>query len=664
MGRKSKSRRAVYDPSIMDRADSLHGGSDPDDAATDPSSPDPLLSPPDTDEDLIAGDAVTHNSSSTIIFQEQQEILDPRLHKIQSVRREKENSKCRRNFLVTLLLIGLVAIIVTVSVVIAKNNQKAADEAAAANKNKATSPRVYLEPTPAGLIQACKQQSVQCEEGCEKSECCDLPSNFELSCLKGNEATCLNYHTACHVLHQPDGVGTVETPVEVAPTNLAITCSINNLLTDSGIRKCSKLCKPHHCCYEAGVPSCTKHPNCLGYAPCLNLRAAKTMHSAIVDQIEFECQRNKIVSSRIGRLECKNTCKLGACCFVGNKKCRKKPSNYCEQYQGCKILHDKTLPELPEQEPEPDDDYDDDDYDDDFIDFEDDDFDDFYDDMDAEPLSEEMSDEELEEDDDIDDGGDSVWDVPHPVLDPIPAEITNVCAPDATQGSNVQGSLDDKQKCAAICAKAECCNFPERLPQSCLVDNHLTCLQYHKSCANLDGITPSIAQDVEIPVAPNNLPDVCSVDSIATPVGLTECADICEPAKCCYELTSSHCRDHANCDGYATCFNLRAGIEENANIATVVNAACTTKAVKTVAGRAKCNQLCVQQRCCLRGAETCSHKSQSICDQYIACELLYENNNIETPVNNGHAVVDLPSADLGMRITWDIYFFNFVSYSV
>lgn len=255
-----------------------------------------------------------------------------------------------------------------------------------------------------------------------------------------------------------------------------------------------------------------------------------------------------------------------------------------------------------------------------------------------------MSDKENTKDDDTDDGNDSMLDISHPVLVPIPDEINDVCTPAALE------IIDSKQTCEAICAKAECCNFPERLPQSCLADNHLECLQYHKLCAYLDDNTPSIAQDIEIPVAPANLLDICSGDSTASPGGLAQCTDICEPAKCCYEITTSNCRDDENCDGYAGCFNLRVGAIEDQTIEMAVTAACTVEGVQTVQGRAKCSSLCLQQRCCIHGAETCAHKSQAICDQYFACEHLYHNNDVMTPVTTGHAQIDLPPANSGTSL--------------
>jgi len=188
MGRKA--RRTVYDPSIMDRVDINS------ERSSFVVSQDPLESPPPApslsagrgltvgedyyDNDYDDYDAGNGNGNSiysvppVVEMDEHQEILDPRLHKIQQGKRA---DKCRRRCLISILLAGLLAIIVTASVIGARNRQRAAG-GDGGDSTSSSARAVYLPPPDSDLPLHCAQSInnqdalLKCEEGCEKAECC------------------------------------------------------------------------------------------------------------------------------------------------------------------------------------------------------------------------------------------------------------------------------------------------------------------------------------------------------------------------------------------------------------------------------------------------------------------------------------------------------------
>jgi len=731
MGRKV--RRSIYDPSIMENApDSFHEGSGSGGAgesslnrssgsglALDPLSIDYNA---DADADFMEGKALTPVTVGSYEDEYQHhEILDPRLHKLQTA---QKRNKCRRYTLLVLVGAGFVAIVTTVAVILSRN----------ANKNNSSgsgaSREFYALPAPpsslqqtcsmlaasTGLPQSQREDALlKCEEGCAISECCDLTPNFDLSCLKGNEQVCMEYNAACHILmvaEEEMANSKTDKKVPAAPAYITDVCAINNLLTNTGVRKCANACVPNTCCWEQGpgIQNCqaANPTTCPTYAPCLNLRATDTVHTKITEQIDDHCLPvNKVRNTWKGRRQCRNTCKVGFCCFTKKGCAQKGPekgAEFCAQYKGCSVLHDPNnpLPKLgqnkPNQTPKYDDDdefedddgaftgddLDDDGYDDDYVDDEvpDDDFvdddagigDQYEDDdeVDWEDYDDDFA-QDLDDDDalniDPDDGADNydndsivgqdgggdlgdedqVFDIDedqfHPTLEPIPTQIADVCEPTTIN------SGQNKASCAAICSKANCCDFPERLPQSCLAGNHLQCLDYHKYCAVLSSVIQPL-DSVVMPPAPADLHDLCSTEHIATPEGMQNCTAICNPSKCCWEIGSSYCADHPNCPGYAPCFNLRTTTDNTAvnNIPeakTYIDTVCTPETVQTVEGRAQCNSACLHQSCCLHGADTCYHKSQAICDQFSGCELLFDDaTDPATVINTGHKVLPPPPDNL------------------
>jgi len=113
----------------------------------------------------------------------------------------------------------------------------------------------------------------------------------------------------------------------------------------------------------------------------------------------------------------------------------------------------------------------------------------------------------------------------HPALAPVPDDIDEICNRDVwTTDPEI------REACASVCSAAECCNFPQQLPQSCLENNHLNCLNYHRSCVLLDDTTTSAGTSVQIQPAPDALSEICSITSLSTSAGMEECSQICGAA--------------------------------------------------------------------------------------------------------------------------------------
>jgi hypothetical protein len=208
----------------------------------------------------------------------------------------------------------------------------------------------------------------ECRVACEPSECCDIPSQFRSSCLRGNEELCMAYHQECFVISLAE-YGDSENPfvlhdsdviVPEAPPTLKDTCSLNDLTSNAGVAACTKVCEPYSCCYDTNVTSCTNQATCQGYSPCLNLRSHSTLDDTITKEVNALCRRNKLMQSIDNRKECNNACKLARCCFGGDG-CYTQAEGFCSQYKMCGNLYGEKSDKLKDLDDATYDDYYDDD---------------------------------------------------------------------------------------------------------------------------------------------------------------------------------------------------------------------------------------------------------------------------------------------------------------
>ena len=613
MGKKS--RRAVYDPSIMDRVDDIQ-----------PLDPDPLAF---GETDL----SMPEDSYET----QETEILDPKLH-----RTGPSKNRTRFICLSAIVTAGLIAIIVTVSVIVAKNNQS---KGSSSNPNSQQQPEAgpdgivptrNIAPVPSNLESSCVQGYNNrnsdptgyqaCIQACQVAECCNLPSNFELSCLKGNEETCLDYHQACHVLTlDAAGIDQVQVSSEIvppAPADLPQLCAVRNLTTNAGIRNCATECLPYECCYETGVVNCqaANPTTCDTYAPCLNLRAIDAMNGNMEQEVAQSCEPSYAATLQ-GRLDCRKTCKLAQCCFTGNKQCGDDhPADFCTvQYKPCEVLYDGSLPhlEIGDDDTLPGNGEDDDYYYDDA----------YYDDDEilngTTQNDDGVTDDDVVIDDTVAFGTDQEYDdaMEHPTLPNPPADIATTCDPTTVATNKVQA-----MQCREVCKKAQCCLFEAQLPQSCLLGNNLKCMEYQRHCGAIFGNPDESTYDVQ--TAPPDISQVCSPVSLATEQGMEKCQNTCTPAQCCYDWSVASCGTDKDCASFAPCLNLQAMTQNHDSVEEVVDKLCTPEEVVKKENRAECLSVCLQHTCCWDNyGEPCPPEIEGSCRYYTGCKFLHNNSS-------------------------------------
>lgn len=194
-----------------------------------------------------------------------------------------------------------------------------------------------LKAPPADLPAKCTSASDECRMVCEASECCDFPSNLELSCLAGNEDKCLTYHQYCSILDGDGKAVPSNTTIPRAPSNLPTICTTDAVATVDGFQECLEACQAATCCYEdePNVPTCS-NSECVDYAPCLILKATDYVHTDIPTLISDHCSNLDDVSNRA---QCRITCSNALCCFYKDENnCPHPDTSFCDQYQVCNDL--------------------------------------------------------------------------------------------------------------------------------------------------------------------------------------------------------------------------------------------------------------------------------------------------------------------------------------
>lgn len=250
-----------------------------------------------------------------------------------------------------------------------------------------------------------------------------------------------------------------------------------------------------------------------------------------------------------------------------------------------------------------------------------------------------------------------------------PEELTAFCSMESI------ASVSGFDMCEELCESAVCCRLPETDDYSCKHDNSLVCKRYDADCSNLDTARDE-DQILGIPVAPQNLSDLCAADPLLRrDTKAEQCIAFCSQAHCCYRnirgQNCTHQHQHL-CQGYAPCSILLTSSttaqqteqkitqlsqqqhnqEENqpqtppptdpsidqkqqqtqtsndpsiSNTNTAINAACTDNGYGM---QELCQALCQPGACCFHdGEDSCFHSGIDVdCHDYIPCEGKYQTS--------------------------------------
>jgi len=240
MGRKSRRSRSVYDPSISDGLE--------------------------RSQELVP----IHVQLDALTLQSLEE-ANSQVELVSHLQREKNETLRRRCRLFASLSLMIVTAVIIAACVLKKDGKKGS-----------SSTSTSLPPPPSDIASKCtidkiatSKGAITCKLDCEVADCCIYPRNLGLSCLEGNEDTCLQYHGNCSIL---DGI-TTRAPasntsnISLAPKNIVNLCSNESMSTVGGLQECTEACERGECCWQVGVPSCTSSPQCHSFASCLSLRA-------------------------------------------------------------------------------------------------------------------------------------------------------------------------------------------------------------------------------------------------------------------------------------------------------------------------------------------------------------------------------------------------------
>ena len=216
-----------------------------------------------------------------------------------------------------------------------------------------------------------------------------------------------------------------------------------------------------------------------------------------------------------------------------------------------------------------------------------------------------------------------VWgDAYHEVNVPAaPTELETVCAPGYSTSKD-----SNRSQCSDLCYMAKCCD--EDI-DACKVLNPSACDAYEKSCSNFWG------DSIEIPLPPSDLEQTCSVESLQTAGGFSDCEQLCDQASCCNKPMST-CRvtNPEICSNWSACSNLfepidlselkGAGVEVS-QAPEGLEALCSPNSLSNVRGFNDCEDKCNRARCCLEDPGDCNIKNPDVCPAYIGpCTALYD----------------------------------------
>ena len=202
-----------------------------------------------------------------------------------------------------------------------------------------------------------------------------------------------------------------------------------------------------------------------------------------------------------------------------------------------------------------------------------------------------------------------------------PSELETVCAPGYSTSKD-----PNRSQCSDLCYMAKCCD--EDI-DACKVLNPTACDAYEKPCSNFWG------DSIEIPLPPSDLEQTCSIESLQTAGGFSDCEQLCDQASCCNKPMST-CRvtNPEICSNWSACSNLFEPIDlselKDAGVEVPpapdgLAALCSPDSLSNVRGFNDCEDKCNRARCCLEDPGDCNIKNPDVCPAYIdPCTALYD----------------------------------------
>ena len=129
----------------------------------------------------------------------------------------------------------------------------------------------------------------------------------------------------------------------------------------------------------------------------------------------------------------------------------------------------------------------------------------------------------------------------------------------------------------------------------------------------------------------------CKAEHIAQ-FGALQCSNVCQPAHCCFSGEYA-CDDvqlgHLKCEDYSDCQVLyptkKVSTAELLEIAKHIDKACSASSLKTIGGRAECQDVCSDHSCCF-DENGCMDDPDQNCVAYAGCEPYY---NVPTKFAGG-----------------------------
>ena len=476
-----------------------------------------------------------------------------------------------------------------------------------------------LTAPPANLSAKCVSVSDECRMACEPADCCDFPSNLELSCLKGNEDQCLTYHQHCSILHggQP---AVSSSPIPRAPSNLKDVCTTEKVATVDGFQECEEACEAP-CCYEDTTEGTCTNEECNDYAPCLILSATDHIHDSIPKHVAEQCLDLDTVSGRAG---CRIACSHALCCFAKGHICPHPDDAFCSQYSICDDLQGDvnvvaTAKEVSQMcasdhtsmcelvcaraaccfsaERCPTEDIKCEDY---------------------SPCAVLYGD--TQDDDTVTGGGDNDDTV-------FKADVDKACINFDPAGAQASDS-----KCTKLCADVGCCFTDEAAACTDKIDclTYEGCVVVYGGGEDDDDLGTVFKADVD---------DACiDFDPAAVGASASECSKLCAGVGCCFSDPAT-CSDEITCQTYEGCVVVYGAGDDQGdnNGGTVfkadVDAACIDFDPAAVgASASECTKLCADVDCCFKDPALCSDTLN--CQTYEGCVVVYGDdegdNNVGT----------------------------------
>jgi len=469
-----------------------------------------------------------------------------------------------------------------------------------------------------------------CDELCnDVASCCwDFgPGN----CLDYNRATCNDY-SGCEGYIAAAGGKTRHADPILPNVNLEKLCTAPHILHPEGIKDCKDACFDGGCCVfdRSDEAYCGENPVCSHYDLCSNLPYNDWSRQDVPSPIEYICSNERLVSPE-GREACSEACESGRCCWddAESHSCFADDPSACYEYDACRA--NAFVPSAPSplvsvcgnsQN----------------------------------PASKAQCLQMCQPAACCFEGkfttGTGLCEVANlytcsEYLGPCDGVIDlmdfgigqrSAVTPVAQACSEKSLQTDEGiQSCRKQCSDAWCCVVDD-LSLSCFESNPLFCAAYAPVCGPLlssDVLYSDIRDASKANANPIDL--TCSIKSILTTEGRTQCETECSYAACCKESGRWSCQDKSEkyCDQMKACDVLErisrtkaanAGIEVP-HAAGNIEAVCSKQAVSSFSGRSACDSACVFGVCCFDADEntSCRSSNEDACKSYDACSVMFDD---------------------------------------